>query len=326
MSSIFVVLAGSMSEHIKLIGTFLVEIVIILVIFSVLPHRKRYPHDSVRYILASLTIVLIINTLFFFGKYFDVNIFTDIERERVSFLNLVFLECILFLFCLFTTSNLIILQNLIHFRRVIRIDRLLIVPVAVIIFCMVYLLLTRPDIYNNPVFILQFLLLFLLLISNFMLSIILGIKIKNEKINAHGLLRSYLAGQYFKYGALVLLILLIIMFRLYEVFEAFSFPLLILILISPYFFLGRKVKRKFDQQLVEDNTRKWAVIQEDYSFTDKEVEVIKMILLGKSNKDIESGMFISSSTVKNHLYNIYRKCKINSRLELSNLINDRLTN
>ena len=44
------------------------------------------------------------------------------------------------------------------------------------------------------------------------------------------------------------------------------------------------------------------------------MEVIQLILAGKSNKDLESVMFISPSTVKNHLYNIYRKCNINDRL------------
>jgi len=41
-----------------------------------------------------------------------------------------------------------------------------------------------------------------------------------------------------------------------------------------------------------------------------------LILQGKSNKEIANELFISLSTVKTHITNIYNKLKVSSRQEL----------
>jgi len=48
----------------------------------------------------------------------------------------------------------------------------------------------------------------------------------------------------------------------------------------------------------------------------REKEIIDLILKGKSNKEIEDKLHISSHTVKNHIYNIYKKLDVNNRGEL----------
>ena len=48
----------------------------------------------------------------------------------------------------------------------------------------------------------------------------------------------------------------------------------------------------------------------------REQEIIRLLLDGKSNKQIEETLFISYHTVKNHLYNIYQKLGIKNRYEL----------
>lgn len=53
-----------------------------------------------------------------------------------------------------------------------------------------------------------------------------------------------------------------------------------------------------------------------HAITRREVEVIRMVAAGKSNKDISITLFISEDTVKNHLYNIFQKTGIKSRSEL----------
>lgn len=50
-------------------------------------------------------------------------------------------------------------------------------------------------------------------------------------------------------------------------------------------------------------------------FTAREVEVIRLLLQGKSNKQIAFVLKISKSTVEYHLKNIYRKLGVNSRAE-----------
>jgi len=59
---------------------------------------------------------------------------------------------------------------------------------------------------------------------------------------------------------------------------------------------------------------------ESYGLTAREQEILRLILQGASNKDIEKKLFISASTVRNHIYNIYQKLGVGSRIELINRI------
>jgi DNA-binding CsgD family transcriptional regulator len=57
-----------------------------------------------------------------------------------------------------------------------------------------------------------------------------------------------------------------------------------------------------------------------YQISNREQEIIHLILKGKSNKEIEDTLFISLPTVKFHIYSIYKKMKVKNRLELIRLI------
>lgn len=57
-----------------------------------------------------------------------------------------------------------------------------------------------------------------------------------------------------------------------------------------------------------------------YGLTDREEEILRLVLRGARNKDIERTLFISASTVRNHISNIFRKLGVRSRLELINRI------
>jgi len=49
--------------------------------------------------------------------------------------------------------------------------------------------------------------------------------------------------------------------------------------------------------------------------TDREMEVLKLVAKGASNRDIAKALFISENTVKNHVRNILEKLQIHSRME-----------
>lgn len=53
-----------------------------------------------------------------------------------------------------------------------------------------------------------------------------------------------------------------------------------------------------------------------HNLTDREKEVIPLIVEGMGNKQIAGTLCISTKTVNNHIYNLYRKLEINSRFEL----------
>jgi ligand-binding sensor domain-containing protein/DNA-binding CsgD family transcriptional regulator len=57
-----------------------------------------------------------------------------------------------------------------------------------------------------------------------------------------------------------------------------------------------------------------------YGLTEREEEILGLVLRGARNRDIEKALFISASTVRNHISNIYRKLGVSSRLELVNKI------
>lgn len=54
---------------------------------------------------------------------------------------------------------------------------------------------------------------------------------------------------------------------------------------------------------------------EDNELTERELEVLKAIADGMSNKEIASALYISEKTVKNHISNIFRKLNISDRTQ-----------
>ena len=52
----------------------------------------------------------------------------------------------------------------------------------------------------------------------------------------------------------------------------------------------------------------------------REQEVLRLIIQGKSNREIENKLFISIPTVKRHLTNLFEKFGVHSRLQLINFL------
>jgi DNA-binding CsgD family transcriptional regulator len=61
-----------------------------------------------------------------------------------------------------------------------------------------------------------------------------------------------------------------------------------------------------------------------FDISKREEEIVRLILAGKSNRDIEKELYISPHTVKNHVYHIYKKLGINSRFHLIHMIRNGL--
>ena len=56
--------------------------------------------------------------------------------------------------------------------------------------------------------------------------------------------------------------------------------------------------------------------------SERELEIIRMVLSGKSNREIADRLFISEKTVKNHMHNIFQKTGVKSRMQLSFFVRD----
>ncbi len=55
-------------------------------------------------------------------------------------------------------------------------------------------------------------------------------------------------------------------------------------------------------------------IQEQTGLSVREIEILRLLGSGSSNEDIAQKLFISQNTVKTHLYNIFKKINVTSRL------------
>ncbi|MCG8485112.1 MAG: helix-turn-helix transcriptional regulator [Clostridia bacterium] len=59
---------------------------------------------------------------------------------------------------------------------------------------------------------------------------------------------------------------------------------------------------------------------EEYHLTNREWEIIELVMDGFSNQEISDILFISATTVKKHLSNIFKKLNVNSRTQLIKVI------
>lgn len=76
--------------------------------------------------------------------------------------------------------------------------------------------------------------------------------------------------------------------------------------------LEKKIKKK-RSQLLEKAGQK-------FQLTEREKELLKLLIEGKNNQEIAQNLFISINTVKKHLSHIFNKTEVHSRTELVSLI------
>lgn len=57
------------------------------------------------------------------------------------------------------------------------------------------------------------------------------------------------------------------------------------------------------------------LVKQKYELTNREIEILTEVYNGKTNTQIAEDLFISESTVKAHIYNIFRKMNVKSRVE-----------
>jgi DNA-binding CsgD family transcriptional regulator len=57
-----------------------------------------------------------------------------------------------------------------------------------------------------------------------------------------------------------------------------------------------------------------------FNISKREEDVIRQVLAGKTNKEIAASLFITVQTVKDHLYRIFQKTGLRSRVQLVNLV------
>lgn len=86
------------------------------------------------------------------------------------------------------------------------------------------------------------------------------------------------------------------------------------------------IKAEFEQKKISNETHFFDDFSNTYNLTQREIEITKLVSSGLSNQEIAENLFISANTVRNHIYNIYKKTGIKNRYELINLISTKYHN
>jgi DNA-binding NarL/FixJ family response regulator len=63
-------------------------------------------------------------------------------------------------------------------------------------------------------------------------------------------------------------------------------------------------------------------LKEEFGITEREFEVILLVVMGHSNRIIAQSLGIAERTVKTHITNIYNKLTVNNKIELFNLVKE----
>jgi DNA-binding NarL/FixJ family response regulator len=76
------------------------------------------------------------------------------------------------------------------------------------------------------------------------------------------------------------------------------------------------LSREILVKCVTDNTRKrFPSIETKAGLTSREMEILALVSVGANNEEIADKLFISPHTVKTHLYHIFKKINVPSRLQ-----------
>ncbi|AEV30013.1 response regulator containing a CheY-like receiver domain and an HTH DNA-binding domain [Sphaerochaeta pleomorpha str. Grapes] len=90
-----------------------------------------------------------------------------------------------------------------------------------------------------------------------------------------------------------------------------------------YFFISRRYFQKYEvsyQQLTVQ-----ADILRAHGISIREEEIIRLLVQGKTNREIAEKLFISTNTVKTHVKNIYGKLNVSNRVQLFSLLKENPT-
>lgn len=90
--------------------------------------------------------------------------------------------------------------------------------------------------------------------------------------------------------------------------------------ISVFMYLTKHYNVNYEPE-AKDVLPKIEHFYEKYNISERETEIIDSIVVGKTNKEIASELYISINTVKTHIKNIYRKLDVKNRIQLIHKIN-----
>ncbi len=87
-----------------------------------------------------------------------------------------------------------------------------------------------------------------------------------------------------------------------------------LINLPPLFYLKEYLSKHFRESVFgQAENLNFKHLFDEYGLTNREQEISALMLEGSGNKEIADKLYISIKTVRNHIYNIFQKFKVNNR-------------
>jgi len=113
----------------------------------------------------------------------------------------------------------------------------------------------------------------------------------------------------------------------FNVFGFISICIAIILLFAGNILIPAFIKMNSKEPIKENNAASKIDFIEfcnQYEISKREAEIILEICSGKTNKDIAEKLFITLQTVKDHNCRIYSKTQVKSRVQLSNLVREKM--
>lgn len=125
----------------------------------------------------------------------------------------------------------------------------------------------------------------------------------------------------FGFGILCSALLLLFQLADYRLLKTdANLELIIFIIASVFFVLGLIFRKRLMSNSVNEETSSLTAydFKKKYDLSNREFEVVEQLTKGLSNKKIATQLFVSESTIKTHLSNIYTKLEVSNRVQAIN--------
>lgn len=85
-----------------------------------------------------------------------------------------------------------------------------------------------------------------------------------------------------------------------------------------YFFINRQYFHAYERPV--DTLEVDAAFFREHGISPREIEIVRLLVAGKTNQEIGDQLYISGNTVKTHIKNIYGKLQVSTRVQLFALL------
>jgi len=300
-----------MIDHLKLLSVIFSVIIGTGVLIDTFQMYRRYQYPFLKYLTFHIALTNLGLLLLFIVKYIDLNIATALRAPTDGFLNvLAYLFGIAIIACFGLISSKIVL-NLLERDLSPKLERRILLGLAIYLagYFIKYLLPENGILSEIHYFIYENISGLFLLLELFALIYLV---IKAGKIDDRN--RSKIA-RWFAYLFLARYMWILLVIPIPQPFRILLFGIglnLAPLIWIRYFFLDYATGL---MQIAGDELAIAGIVN-SYQISNREQEIIRLILDGKSNQAIADELYVSLKTVKNHVYNIYQKMGLKSRYEL----------